>query len=213
MTDDLDRVVIHEAAHLAMAFVLGAQVGAASVRRCDAHNGVAFFHARSRPSTEMLAAHIGKPVPLLPTQIRRWAETSVMFYLAGDEATRFWHAGYIAETERDEKAAAENVHLLTRPEREALAKHTKGPNDQDKAWALAFALAGDGDSSTFYMAWLRRETREVIWGPRCQRLIGALAPVLKTAEELSGRAVTQVLREADAALTYFTPNWQVAASD
>jgi hypothetical protein len=154
---------------------------------------------------------LGRPAILLPAALRRPCETEAVIALAGptaeDVAVTFAEGSvYGNEHTLDHAQAEELVDTLVKAgltcqemvmlER---SERTRGRSDEEKAqWWSHTATFGAPILETFaHLAWLRIFTRNRVLSPRFQHLEHAIAPRLLEAEVLGGRAVRQILKEAD----------------
>jgi ATP-dependent Zn protease len=196
------RVAFHEGGHVAVALLMRKPISLASIRPTRGWKGVVYSKRFAIAETDYELEKLARPTPLQPAQLRREIETDIMQSLAGriaEELQGSFTNGYAHDS--DDVAAASLAELnLTSRQRELLARGDVEPGsletDGERATALAYALAGEGKVYA-YLAWLRAETRDLIYSPRGTRLVTAIAEALLERETLSGAQCRTIFRDID----------------
>jgi hypothetical protein len=149
---DLVRVAYHEAGHLAMAWVLGRPVGAASIEPTEHYTGIA-FHGRGRRPTIPPGGVVHLPVVLWPAGLRRTFEIEALIALAGEmTADLIPAAAARAEPPSIEPMVAKMVPLCE-PETRQLeaAAATEHQSDWESANELVGLMTWSGVAASSYL--------------------------------------------------------------
>jgi len=198
------RVAYHEAGHAAVALMTKRPVHLVSIRPTRSWSGVCFSGGLRLVESDYSLDNLNRPTPLLPAKLRRAIETQIMGKLAGglaEELAGFHADGYVSETPDERQATAIAKMCFTARQRELLAtgdNDLPSETDAQAVRGLAYALAGD-ETAVALIAWLRAETRQLIYSPRCRRLVDAIAAELLEHETVGASRLRAIYREVKAA--------------
>lgn len=193
---DLERVAWHESGHAVASHLLGHRGrGPVSILPGRASRGVCFSGRPERPRPQDLAG-LDRPGPLLPARLRRFIESGVVVYLAGQVAEETWLARRrdgpyrtVRLPESPAEQVAEALQRLPAAEAEVLGEDLAADSvvaDADRAAELLALLHGPRLAvASAHGRYLEAETRSLLGTGRAARMVAVLAAELGEHRALS----------------------------
>jgi hypothetical protein len=202
---DLARTALHEAGHCTAAYLLGAtaHAGPVTIEPATAYRGICFSgHPPRFPSSDLAGLEV--PYPLLPARLRRFYETAVMVYSAGEIAVEL-HAdpdGSPAPADLPEAKPADPDGSPALPRREAVqleeaAALDSVDSDFTKVMRILRSLHFDDSMLAHrHRQFLALECEAMLSGKRARRMVQTLAGELMQHRTLSAQRWRSILAAA-----------------